>query len=129
MVSDAVDSISYAEQIRAFFHYGLGHLFEFEFGFRAATWVLISLLLFFLVLKICWEILKLLFRSLRCIFKKFNGGIGFVNRELFAPFRVDIYEKLAYKTNNPNWQERADKIKDVFTAREKEETKKASVKI
>lgn len=85
------------------------HLFEVEFGIRAAVEILIFIVIVSILVSICC---KLMIRIGR-----FGG---FLYRELIAPLYVRFYEKLAFSTNNPNWQERANKIKDTFRQGEDE---------
>ena len=54
------------------------------------------------------------------IINKSRDYIGFFNRELIVPLRVRLFEKLAFLTSNPNWQERANKIKDAFKEKKDE---------
>lgn len=93
----------YGKQIKAVFHFAFKHLFEIEFGIRVAVEILIFFILIYMLLKVWWIILG-----------KIKGGIEFVKGELITPLRVRLYEKLAFSTSNPNWQERANKIKDAF---------------
>lgn len=93
----------YGKQIKAFFHFMFKHLFEIEFGIRVVIEILIFFVFLYILLKICHKIIS-----------KSRVYIGFINRELVAPLRVRLFEKLAFSTSNPNWQERANKIKDAF---------------
>lgn len=79
------------------------HLFEVEFGIRVAIEILIFVVLVYILSKICHKIIS-----------KSRAYIVFINRELVVPLRVRLFEKLAFSTSNPNWQERANKIKDAF---------------
>lgn len=99
----------YGNQIKAFFHFMFKHFFEVEFSFR----VIVEILLFV----ICIYIFS---NMLHKIISKFKIVTGFINRELVIPLRVRLFEKLAFMTNNPNWQDRANKIKDVFKESKKD---------
>lgn len=102
----------YGKQIKAFFHFMFKHLFEFEFGIRVVVEILIFVVLIYILTRICHNVIS-----------KIRVGIGFINRELVVPLRVRLFEKLAFSTSNPNWQERANRIKDVFKGK-KDECKK-----
>lgn len=93
----------YGKQIKAFFHFAFKHLFEFEFGIKVAFEILIFVVLIYILSRIC-----------RKIINKIRIATGFINRELVVPLRVRLFEKLAFSTSNPNWQEQANKIKDTF---------------
>lgn len=88
------------------------HVFEFEFGIRVAVEILIFLVIIYVLLRICHKIIY-----------EIRNCIDFINQELVVPLRVRLFEKLAFSTSNPNWQERANKIKDAFKEK-KEEYKK-----
>lgn len=89
----------YGEQIKAFFHFAFKHFFEFEFGIRVSVEILIFVIVIYILSKIIGKI--------RIV-------TDFIYRELVMPLRVRLLEKLAFETSNPNWQERANKIKDTF---------------
>lgn len=93
----------YGEQIKAFFHFAFKHFFEFEFGIRVSVEILIFVILIYILSKIIGKIVG-----------KIRTVTDFIYRELVMPLRVRMLEKLAFETSNPNWQERADKIKDTF---------------
>ena len=103
----------YGKQIKAFFHFIFKHFFEVEFGIRAAVEILIFVVLIYILLRICHKIIN-----------KGRGYMGFINRELVVPLRVRLFEKLAFSTSNPNWQERANKIKDAFKEKKDDCNKK-----
>ena len=103
----------YGIQVKAFFHFMFKHLFEVEFGIRVAIEILIFVVLVYVLLKICNKIIS-----------KSRAHIAFINRELVLPLRVRLFEKLAFSTSNPNWQERANKIKDDFKEKKDEYNKK-----
>lgn len=107
----------YGKQIKAFFHFMLKHLFEVEFGIRVAVEILIFVVLIYILLKICHKIIS-----------KIRTFIGFINWELVVPLRVRLFEKLAYSTSNPNWQDRANKIKDAFKVKKDERIKVSNKK-
>lgn len=107
----------YGEQVKAFFHFMFKHLFEVEFGIRVAIEILIFVVLVYVLSKICQKIIS-----------KSIARIAFINRELVVPLRVRLFEKLAFSTSNPNWQERANKIKDAFKEKKDECNKKNSNK-
>lgn len=93
----------YGKQIKAFFYFMFKHFFEFDFWIR----VLIELSLITIV---SYIIISWLLHLLKEIRKR----IMFIFKELFLPLQVRIYEKIAFSTNNPNWQDRANKIKDDY---------------
>ncbi len=93
----------YGKQVKAFFHFMFKHLFEVEFGIRVVIEILIFVVLIYILSRIFHKIIS-----------KCRVHIGFINRELVVPLRVRLFEKLAFSTSNPNWQERANKIKDAF---------------
>ena len=93
----------YGKQIKAFFH----------FMFRVAIEILIIVVLVYILSKICHKIIS-----------KSRVYIDFINRELVVPLRVRLFEKLAFSTSNPNWQDRANKIKDAFKEKKDECNKK-----
>lgn len=93
----------YGNQIKAFFHFMFKHFFEIEFGVRVAIELLICVVFVFILSKICYKFIG-----------KIKNSTAFINRELVGPLRVRFFEKLAFSTNNPNWQEKANKIKDAF---------------
>ena len=93
----------YGKQIKAFLHFMFKHLFEFEFGIRAAVELLMFVVLIYILARICHKIIS-----------KIRARISFIKWELVVPLRVRLFEKLAFLTSNPNWQERANKIKDAF---------------
>lgn len=99
----------YTKQVKAFFHFMFKHFFEIEFGVRVAIEMIIIVFLIYILLKIC-----------RKVVRKIRVHIGFVNRELIVPLRVRVLEKLAFSTSNPNWQERANKVKDSFNEKKDE---------
>ncbi len=99
----------YGKQIKAFFHFLFKHFFEVEFGIRVAVEILIFVVLIYILSRVCHKIVS-----------KGRGYIGFINRELLVPLRVRLFEKLAFTTSNPNWQERANEIKDTFNNKEDE---------
>lgn len=103
----------YGRQIKAFFHFMFKHLFEVEFGIRVFVEIFIFVMLIYILIRICHKIIN-----------KSRIYIGFINRELVIPWRVRLFEKLAFSTSNPNWQERANKIKDAFNEK-KDECKKS----
>ena len=103
----------YGKQLKAFFHFMFKHIFEVEFGIKISIEILVFLILICMLLKI-----------LHKIFIKSSDYIDFINRELIIPLRVRLFEKLAFSTNNPNWQERANKIKDAFKEEKDERNKK-----
>lgn len=103
----------YGKQIKAFFHFMFKHLFEVEFGIRVAVEILIFIVFAYMLLRICHKITS-----------KIRVYIAFINRELVIPLRVRLFEKLAFSTSNPNWQKRADKIKDAFKEKKDECNKK-----
>ena len=103
----------YGKQIKAFFHFMFKHLFEIEFGIRVAIEILIFVVLVYILSKICHKIIS-----------KSRVYIDFINRELVVPLRVRLFEKLAFSTSNPNWQDRANKIKDAFKEKKDECNKK-----
>lgn len=103
MISD------YGKQLKAFFHFTFKHIFEIEFGGRVVVEILILVsIMYFLLNNICK------------ITRKAIIFVTFMYCELFMPLRVRMYEKLAFSTSNPNWQERADEIKDAFKKRKSE---------
>lgn len=102
----------YGKQIKAFFHFMFKHLFEVEFGIRVAIEILFFVVLIYILSRICHKIIG-----------KCRVHFGSINRELVVPLRVRLFEKLAFSTSNPNWQERANKIKDAFKEK-KDECKK-----
>jgi hypothetical protein len=104
----------YGKQIKAFFHFAFKHLFEVEFAIRVFVEVLLFLALVYIVLKV-----------LHIILKKARIAVCFLDSELIIPLRVRLFEKLAFTTNNPNWQERANKIKDAFKERNMEHKENA----
>lgn len=93
----------YGMQIKAFFHFTFKHFFEFEFGIRVLVEILIFMTLIYMLLKVLHKIIIKVQKIMECIYK-----------ELVLPLCVRGFEKLAFSTNNPNWQERANKIKDDF---------------
>lgn len=93
----------YGKQIKAFFHFMFKHLFEVEFGIRVFVEILIFVVLIYILSRVCHKIIS-----------KSRGYIGFINRELIVPLRVRLFEKLAFSTSNPNWQDKANKIKVAF---------------
>lgn len=93
----------YGRQIKAFFHFLFKHLFEFEFAVRVIVEILIFIVLVYIILKLVYTIIR-----------KIGNFIYFIFLELVVPLRVRLYEKLAFSTSNPNWQDRANKIKDVY---------------
>lgn len=99
----------YGKQIKAFFHFAFKHLFEVEFAIRVFVEILLFLALVYIVLK-----------GLCVIINKGRMATSFINYELVMPLRVRLFEKLAFTTNNPNWQERANRIKDAFKERKTE---------
>ena len=105
----------YGKQIKAFFHFMFKHLFEIEFGFRVVVEVL-----FFMC--ICYILLMLLFRLIHKIVYKLKDMVDFLYIELIAPLWVRLYEKIAFSTNNPNWQERANEMKEGFKKNKDERT-------
>lgn len=93
----------YGKQIKAFLHFMFKHLFEFEFGIRAIVEILMLVVIIYILIKFCLKIIR-----------KVRAHISFIKWELVVPLCVRLLEKLAFLTNNPNWQERANKIKDAF---------------
>ena len=102
-----------ASSVKAFFHFMFKHLFEAEFGIRVAVEIVVFLLLVYLLLIISHRIILKIIGVVRKTSR-------FLSKELITPLRVRICEKLAFTTNNPNWQNRANKIKDVFKKNESE---------
>ena len=88
------------------------HLFEGEFAIRVAVEILIFIVIVYILSRICNGIIS-----------KIRGYIGCIVGELVVPLRVRMFEKLAFSTSNPHWQERANKIKDAFREK-KDECKK-----
>ena len=108
----------YVKQIKALLHFMFKHFFELEFGIKVFVEIFVLLLFFHLILKIVCKFIN-----------RLRGFIKFINIELIMPFRVRLFEKLAYSTSNLNWQERADKIKDTFReSKEKEVVQKKTHK-
>ena len=99
----------YGKQVKAFFHFMFKHFFEVEFGIRVAVEILIFVVFMYILSKTCNKIIS-----------KSKVHITFINRELVVPLRVRLFEKLAFSTSNPNWQERANKIKDAFKEKKDE---------
>lgn len=93
----------YGKQIKSFFHFMFKHLFEYEFGIRVSIEIIIYMILIYMLSRICCKAIS-----------KIKIEINYLNRELIVPLRVRFFEKLAFSTNNPNWQERANKIKETF---------------
>jgi hypothetical protein len=60
------------------------------------------------MLKIFLKIILKIINIIRCL-----------KRELIAPLTVRFYEKIAYSTCNPYWQERANAIKDIYNKNDK----------
>lgn len=102
----------YGKQIKAFFHFMFKHLFEFEFGIKVVFEILVVFVLVYILSRICYKIAS-----------KIKIATGFINRELVVPLRVRLFEKLAFSTSNPNWQDRANRIKDAFKESKEEEKK------
>lgn len=103
----------YVNQIKAFFHFMFKHLFEIEFGFRVSIEILIFIVVICKLLKKCLKIIN-----------NAKVSIGFIYQELILPLRVRLFEKMAFSTSNPNWQERANKIKDEFNEKKNNGPKK-----
>ncbi len=97
----------YGIQIKAFFHFSFKHLFQIEFGIRVAVEIFIFFLSAYLFLRFFYRIIY----KITSVLSKITCSIS---REIVMPLHIRLFEKLAFATNNPNWQARANKMKDSF---------------
>ena len=96
----------YAEQIRAFFHYSLKHIFEIEFGIRTVIYLLLCLLATYFLLKIFYKLVRIAAKHAAILAR-------FFFYDAVLPFSIIIVDKLAAAMESKRWQNRADKLRAI----------------